>query len=140
MPSPLLVNNISIELNSECCDGPGMLTNLTSVVGGTVNQQFTLTQTNADGTASPFDLTNSVVKMQIDFPTPLLLTSLNGGITLTDVGNGQGRIGISSTQSAAQPVGSFSYDFWTESNDEPPQTLQWFKGQYKLLARITPIP
>lgn len=91
--------------------------------------------------AMPLNLTGYSIRMTINFPTPLLLTSSNGGITIgTPATNGEFTVNISSTQSAVFTVGEYQYDIWLESQSSPPIENQYFTGSIYINQSITVVP
>jgi hypothetical protein len=123
----------TIDCSSSCATPQNLNVTLTLSDGETVAEQLTL---SAGG--SPIDLTGYSVKMQIAFPTPLLLNTGNGGITLPDPTAGVAQINIADTVSATFPVGSFPYDLWTISPANVAARI--IGGLFVVLQSITTVP
>jgi hypothetical protein len=111
----------------------GNATNLSIAAGETVAEALTI----ASGGAA-LNLTGYSLKMQIDFFTPLLLTTGNGGITITNASTGSAQINISDTTSSSFRTGGYPYDFWMISGAGVATRL--FGGSFLVNQNITPIP
>lgn len=83
------------------------------------------------------NLSGYSLKMQIQFVTPLLLTTSNG-IAITDAVNGVAQINISDTISAGLTIGTFPYDLWMISGSGVATRLLY--GSFTVSQNITPIP
>lgn len=122
---------MKIETQAGCS---GDQTNFTIKAGETVAQaiQFFVSRT------VPLDLSGYTLKSQINFPTPLLLTTENGGITIIDAELGKVQINIDSETTADLPIGCYPYDLWTVSGggEEKP----WLCGTFSVVTSITPVP
>lgn len=92
---------------SGCPNTGNYITSMSIIAGETVAQSLSV----ASG-GGPINLTGYTLKMQINFPTPLLLSTANGGITITDPTQGQAQINIAESVSAGLTVGRFAYEFW----------------------------
>ena len=111
----------------------GYTTYMAIAAGETVAEALTI----ANG-STPVNLTGYTLKMQIEFPTPLLLTTGNGGITLTNAVQGQAQINISDTTSATLPSGSFPYDLWMVSGGGVATRI--LSGLFTVSQNLAPIP
>lgn len=115
--------------------GTQVLTNFSMIAGETVATALAI----STGTpAAPIDLTSYTLQMQINFPTPLLLSTANGGITITDPVQGQAQINIPSATSADLPQGSYPYDLWMKSPAGVETPL--LKGSFKIYPAVSPVP
>lgn len=86
---------------------------------------------------SPLNLTSYSAKMQINFPVPVLFSTANGDIVITNAGAGQLQINITTSQTE-QPSGTYSYDFWLTNGSGSP--APWLSGNFILSPSNTPIP
>lgn len=87
---------------------------------------------------SPVNLTGYSLKMQINFQTPELLNTGNGGITITNAAQGAIQINMSSTLTAAFPRGSYPYDLWMVSGGGVETPL--LTGNFSIAPSISPVP
>jgi hypothetical protein len=90
--------------------------------------------------STPVNLTGCSIKMTIATPTPLLLSTGNGGITVTDAPAGQFSINISSTTTAGMSIGTYPYDVWIEYQTSPPVENQYITGAITITKPITVVP
>lgn len=112
----------------------GTATNLAIAAGETVAESLTIA---AAGIA--LNLTGYTLKMQINFPSlPLLLTTTNGGIAITNATQGIVQINVADTVSDRLAVGTFPYDFWMISGGGIATRLLY--GSFTIIQNITPIP
>jgi hypothetical protein len=116
-----------------------------SVASTNVSGQFVLNMSMAVGEAvmetgilRPFDLNGYQIKMQIDFAAPLVLSTGNGGIVITNPDAGEFQIKISSATSEQFQPGKYPYEFWVISGDGMADRL--WAGNFTVLPSITPIP
>lgn len=114
----------------------------TSIANGVTNINMSLAagESMQERITLSLDLTGFTVKMYIGFLTPLLLSTGNGGITLTDAAAGTLIVNILDTVSAAFTPGEYPYEFWLESGGSPVQTTRLWTGTFTVLNSITPIP
>lgn len=125
------------------CSGPSVVTNnagnlslnLAYQQGETINTLIQLIPING---GNPINLAGYTVKMQINMPLPLLLTTTNSDILIYNAISGIIKLNISSAASAAFPPGSYSYDLWIVSANgrEQPQV----GGQFVVLPTVSPVP
>ncbi len=113
--------------------GTGFLTDISIIAGETVAISLVVSTNGA-----PINLTGYSLEMQIQFPTPLLLDTDNGGITITNAAQGQTQVNISAEDSAALAQGSFAYDLWMKSGSGVNTPL--LKGTFKVAPNISPVP
>ncbi len=106
-------------------------TNITLPQGETEPLPFSLTDSS---TGNLVDLTGYLLKMQIQFPTPVLLTSANGGISITGIGVGH----FNFTESLTYPTGVYPYDVWMTSGSGVSDRM--FAGRFSVPHRVTPLP
>ena len=83
------------------------VTNIAIRAGETV--ALALSLSNSDSSA--LNLAGYSLKCQIAFPAPLLLTTGNSGIAITNAASGAVQINIPSATSAGFLPGSYPYDF-----------------------------
>ena len=89
---------------------------------------------------APINLTGSTIKMTIGFPSPVVLSTGNGGIAITNALQGQFTVNISSTNTAGYTPGSYSYDLWIEPQTSPPVETQYITGTISVSQSITSVP
>jgi hypothetical protein len=111
----------------------GCGTNLSIAAGETVAGALAI----ASG-GNPVDLAGYVLKMQVDFPTPLALNIANGGITITDAATGTAQINIADTTSTAFAPGSYPYDLWMISGGGAATRL--LHGSFTVYQAVAVIP
>ena len=92
----------------------------------------------SDASNTPINLTGYSLKCEVATPTPLLLNSGNGGITLPDAANGQMQVNIADTASASLPAGNFSFDLWMISGGG--QATPLLNGFFVVSPATTVIP
>jgi hypothetical protein len=114
-----------------------------TIAGSTTNLSITAGETVAESLAiasggSPVNLTGYTLKMQINFPTPLLLTTGNSGITITDAAQGTAQINIADTASVLLSIGIYPYDFWMISGGGDATRI--LNGSFSVNQNIAPIP
>ena len=90
------------------------------------------------GAGGPLDLTGYSLKMEIAFTAPLILSTANGGITITDAENGMAQINITAADSAAFAPGTYAFDLFSIS--PAGESMRLFPGSFTVLKSITPIP
>jgi len=121
-----------------CGDADSNLTaNMQLSVGESVSTQLQLF-TGIPPNNTVIDLTGFTIKMQINFPTPLLLNTGNGGIVIPDALNGIMQINIADTVSNQFVVGVYPYDIFTI--DEANNAMCIMGGVFTVLQSVTPIP
>lgn len=96
---------------------------------------ISLTFLNSDGT--PVDLTGANLKMQIAFPSPLLLTTASGGLPLTDPVNGIAQLNIPTSVTVDLPAGVYPFDFWEVTGINADFD---FSGMFTVIPSITAVP
>ena len=69
-----------------------------------------------------------------------VLSTGNGGITITDASAGQFTINMTSTVTAEWYAGTYSYDIWLQSQLSPPIENQYASGQITVYPSITSVP
>jgi hypothetical protein len=111
----------------------GYITYMAIVSGETVALDMTLSN---GGT--PINLTSYILKAQINFETPLSLTTANGGITIVNAAQGQIRLNITSAQTASIEQGVFDYDLWMTSAGGVQTPL--LTGKFSVSPNVTAIP
>ncbi len=112
----------------------GDKTYLHMIAGETIAMSVTLT------TASDvaINLTGYTAKCEIGLPTPILLTTENGGITLVNATLGQIQLNITSAVSAAFAPGAYPFDAWIVSVSGTETAI--LKGLVTIESNITPVP
>jgi hypothetical protein len=89
-----------------------------AVVNMSLNQGEDVAKAMTLKTGSPLalmNLTGYSFKMQINFATPLVLSTSNSGITIPDPVNGLIQVNIASATTKTRPSVTTSYDFWMTS-------------------------
>ena len=89
---------------------------------------------------APINLTGSTIKMTIGFPSPVVLSTGNGGIAITNALQGQFTVNMSSSATAAFIAGQYAYDLWIEPQTSPPIENQYIAGTISVIASITSVP
>ena len=113
----------------------GQKLNASFVQGDVVAWSFTGSINGA-----PINLTGATIKMTIGMSSPIVLSTGNGGIIITNALLGQFQVNITSTQSAAYTVGQYNYDLWIESQVSPPIETQYISGIVSVIQSITAVP
>ncbi len=111
----------------------GYVTSMSIAAGETVSESLTI----ASG-GGPVDLTGYTLKMQVNFPEPLLLTTGNGGISVTNAAGGAAQINLSEAASAALAPGTFPFDLWMVSGGG--QATRLLNGLFTVDQSLAPIP
>lgn len=121
------------------------------VLTPTVNQQTGQPQINAAFTPGdlvawwfllaideiPINLSGKNVKITIGMKTPLVLSTQNGGIILTNAPGGQFQVNISSDTTANFTPGTYDYDVWViDSAGES----QYATGQVTVNQSVSSFP
>lgn len=88
-------------------------------------------------TATPLDITGYTFKMTIGFAVPLVLNTVNGGITTTDPVNGICQININDSTSGGFTPGAYPYDLWMLTGTT---AIRLFNGTFTVLSSISTIP
>jgi hypothetical protein len=102
--------------------------------GETINVQLAFT--NPDGSA--LNITGYSLKMQVNFPTPVLFSTGNGGITITNAAGGLAMLNDTDLHTEAYPVGGYAYDVFTISGGS--DSICYMQGIFNVLQSVTPIP
>ena len=89
---------------------------------------------------TPLNLTGASIRMTIGLPTPLVISTANGGIDITDPSQGQFQVSISSDTTAPLAPGTYPYDLWIESQQSPPVENQYVTGAVTINQSITVVP
>ena len=114
-----------------------------TIAGGDINFLIAAGETVAEAVTIAaggvlVNLTGYSLKMQINFPSPLLLDTGNSGITTTNATQGAAQINISSATTETFGASSGLYDFWMISGSGVATRL--FGGLFSVNSSITPIP
>jgi hypothetical protein len=117
--------------NSYSPNSTGNLTNFTIASGEYVTLQFAFAN---NGTA--LDLTGYSAKMQINFPSPLLLQTPSSGLSIPTPANGIVNLTIQTTQTDVV-AGTYPYDFWLIISGEP---IPYMSGNFIVTPSRTPVP
>lgn len=88
----------------------------------------------------PINLTGMNIKMTVAMPTPLVLSTENGGIIMTNAAAGQFIANIESSETAAFSPGTYNYDVWVEQNIAPPVETQYITGAITVNPSISAFP
>ena len=89
---------------------------------------------------TPINLTGAVIKMTIQAENDIFLSTLNGGISITNAANGQFTVNMPSAQTALILPGVYLYDLWIESSVSPPIENQYIAGVLSVLESVTAVP
>lgn len=103
-------------------------------IGETVATSMALS--NSEGT--PLNLTGYSLKSEIATPSPITLTSSNGGIVITNASAGTITYNISSSVTTGIPAGIYSYDMFLTSPTSVETLL--ISGKFVIIPAITPVP
>lgn len=122
-------------LGEACCNASTPV-NYSLVNGDNIDNASTFLQ--SDGT--PIDLTGWTAKMTIAFPTPVELTTGNGGLSIPTPINGQVFIVVSSTITSAWDTGTYPYDFWLIATQSPVSENQYYSGTVTVTPSVSPVP
>jgi hypothetical protein len=122
-----------MNLYTQGSSATGYTTYIAITAGETVALSMAL---SANSTA--INLTGYTLKCQINAPAPLALNTTNGGITVTNAAQGDIQLTISSTQSAAIPVGVYRFDLWMTSSGGVETPL--LNGNFSVTPNISPVP
>lgn len=95
---------------------------------------------NAVNNGIPIDLLGASIRMTIAFKEPLVLSTDNGSITITDPFNGQFIVNIPSSQTAEFVPGYYPYDVWIEPQASPPVETQYVNGTIYVTQSISGVP
>lgn len=105
----------------------------------------TITLPQGEGMAMPLtvgiDLTGGSIRSQINFATPLLLTSgSDHGFTIVSIAGGvtTATMNVTEAQTIAQPSGSYAFDVWAITSAGVP--TQILTGSFNISKRWTPLP
>ena len=89
----------------------------------------------------PVNITGYTIKMTIKMGSAsVVLSTGNGGITITNAAAGQFTINMTTTITSAWPSGTYQYDIWLESQNSPPIENQYASGQITISQSITVVP
>lgn len=91
-----------------------------------------------DVSGLPFNLTGYNIKSEIAFPTPLLLTSSNGGIVINSPIDGLMQMNIASSVTEAIASGTYPFDMFLESQNG--SETPWLCGNFIINQSVTPVP
>lgn len=111
--------------------------NYTLFAGDYINTSATFLQ--SDG-VTPMNLAGYYAKMQIGFPTPVILSTSNGGITIPTPTNGTIFLNALTSATSLWPVGTYSYDLWLEYPGSPTNANEYYSGTITVLQPQTMIP
>lgn len=121
--------NIYTQGNSQT----GYTTYISIISGETVALAMTLSASEL-----PINLTGYSLRCQINFPTPLLLTTANNGVIITNASQGAISLNIGSAQTADIEQGVFDFDLWMTSAGGGETPL--LTGKFSVTPNITPVP
>jgi hypothetical protein len=113
----------------------GFVTNVNMIAGETLALAATITN---QLTGAAINLTGYSLKATINFPTPVELTTANGGITLPYPSLGQLQLNASSSSTADWDGGTYAWDLWMVSGAGVETPL--LRGSWNVELSISPVP
>lgn len=120
------------QLSEGCC---GEQTDFCIVAGEAFVVPITIT--DDDDPPAPINITGYTFHAQINLPTPVILTTENGGITIIDAEEGKIQINISSDDTMTYPAGSYLYQMWMVPPDDDEEII--LQGEFKVTQNIANI-
>ena len=120
-------------INTPSNNATGNITSFVMMAGENVSAQLTF----ASG-GSPVNLTGFNFKMNIGFPSPLLLSTGAGSIVITNAASGILTFNLNTGQTENIPGGSYPYDLWLINSSNAPTPL--LSGYFIIQQSITAVP